>query len=206
MLYVAIVWGFIPLILLLLYCKRRSPDVSAIAPYVVLIAVSSAYEFIANILSILTAVWYRIYGLMDFVLMYYFFRQLLPKFHRRWMWLMGLAFGALYVVLLFYWNELNPLTGDSYLFAVQTVFLYICAVLWFNDIFTNLTYESLWQSPAFYFVSGYLLYFSGTLFLFLMSHDIVFNEKLYVYWKINISLNIVLRILIAIGIWKGARK
>jgi hypothetical protein len=69
------------------------------------------------------------------------------------------------------------------------------------------TLVSLAQSPTFYFVSGFLFYYSGVIVLFLFAQTIYANDKVnfQYYWLINLFFNIFHKTFLIIGIWK-ARK
>ena len=81
-------------------------------------------------------------------------------------------------------------------------------MLWMKYAFINLKEDSLLKYPPFYFISGLLFYFSGTLFLFLFGNLILKegSEAFLDSWMLNLFFNIVFKILLFIGIWKGQTK
>ena len=121
-------------------------------------------------------------------------------------------FSTLFLFLLlyysYYWNKQNYLVINSYFNTLQTLVVFIFSILWFRRVFLNLEFDSLGRSPVFYFISGLLLYYSGTVFLFLMSSLIFEHEKssFQDYWMLNIGLNLVLRTSLILGIWQGQAK
>jgi hypothetical protein len=98
--------------------------------------------------------------------------------------------------------------GDSYLQVIESVFVITAVMLWMKYAFINLQEDSLLKFPHFYFISGLLFYFSGTLFLYLLGSLIFHNEIEYFldYWMLNLFFNIFLKILLLIGIWKAQVK
>lgn len=82
------------------------------------------------------------------------------------------------------------------------------SALWFKDVFEKLEIRNLLQSPSFYFVSGLILYYCSTFFLFLM-HDLLYGadkSKAEEIWLLNIIFNLLLRSLLIIGVWKARTK
>jgi hypothetical protein len=99
--------------------------------------------------------------------------------------------------------------GDSYLQAIESVFVITAIILWMKYAFINLEEDSLFKYPHFYFISGLLFYFSGTLFLFMLGSVILENQndKYFVdLWVLNQFFNIFLKILLLTGIWKARVK
>jgi hypothetical protein len=61
----------------------------------------------------------------------------------------------------------------------------------------------LWSLPMFWINSAVLIFFSGNLFLFALTHYLVhiLNDNLVVYWGFHNLLNIVKNILFAAGFY-----
>ncbi len=201
---------FISCIPVLFYKARKTghlPDVRFIAPFLWLLLLSSIYEKVfTGIFRIDTAIWFRLYPLLEFLCLVYFFDRLLNRAYR----VLFLVFLGFFIFCFTFFLILWILNGyskvDSYLTVIETVFVYSASLLWFKDLFTNMELKSLWDSPAFYFISGFILYFSGTLFLFLMSDFVFTSEQMVKYWIINILLSLFLDFILIIGIWKGQHK
>ncbi|MBC7438904.1 MAG: hypothetical protein H7250_02825 [Flavobacterium sp.] len=118
------------------------------------------------------------------------------------------SFLLLYIYLLAIWDSKDNLRTDFYLTAFETVFVLISSLLWFTTIFSELKETSLLRSPNYYFVAGFVFYYSGTFFLFLVSDFMIKNmaSQMLSYWNINILFNILLRTLVLIGIWQARKK
>jgi len=206
--YFAVFIGIIPLLVFII--RRKSlTEVSAIEPFLWLIVISGFYELIGTLLfSLPTDPWFRTYCLMEFAAVFYFFYTLLKDVYRLVLLISGSLYLLLYVLLLFFWDNWDNLITESYLSIFIALFVFCCSVLWFKNIFSSMSESSLVQSPLFYFISGFILYFSGTLFLFLVSSLMVKNTALSLgeHWILIIIFNIILRILLIIGIWKALRK
>lgn len=207
-LYLTLFLGFVPIVLLKIK-TNYTIETYYIEPLLWLVFFSSAYELVATLLlGIDSDIWFRTYIYLEFFCLLYLFSKIVGK---NLKWLLGLftvLFIACYIYSLLVWNSVEHLVSDSYLTIIQTIFIYVFAFVWFKDIFTNLALRSLWDSPVFYFISAFFLYYSGTFFLFLMSNSI-FNEsavKLEQYWILNIASTLLLRTLLIIGVWKGQQK
>ncbi|ODS83778.1 MAG: hypothetical protein BGO42_10865 [Flavobacterium sp. 40-81] len=203
--------GFIPIVLFLIrkQKKRLSIQTLYLEPYVWLILISSVYELICTLIFKLNSdVWFRTYLLLEFMALFYFFFNVFKNRYRFLFYFFGAVFLLTFIGLLYVWNDWNNLKTDSYLSLIEAIFVYTFVILWFKDVFLNLTEQYLWNFPLFYFISGFIFYFSGTLFLFLMgdliyeSPEVIFED----FWVFNIILNIIKNIFLMIGIWKEQKK
>lgn len=198
----------IPAVYLWLYYRRnRIIKFDYIKEYFFLIAFGALYEIIGTRwLNINTTVWFKVYVLLEFICIYLFFQRISAGQYRVWYRNFMFVFLLTFVGLQTYWISGGSPKTDSWLTILETILVYVGSTIWFKDIFKNLDLNTLWDSPEFYFISSFILYFSGTLFLFLMT-DFVFSPKeMSKYWIINIVLSLVSDIIIIIGIWKGQQK
>ncbi|UUC43956.1 hypothetical protein [Flavobacterium cerinum] len=203
--------GFIPLVLFLIRKKQRQlpPLSSYIAPYIWLTFIASAYELIGTlILKLNSDIWFRSYLLLEFGVLFYFFYKVFKKRYRPLFYFFGAVFLLTFIGLLFVWNDWSNLKTDSYLSLIEAIFVYTFVILWFKDVFHNLSEQYLWNFPLFYFISGFIFYFSGTLFLFLMGDLIDENPELNFedFWVFNLILIIIKNIFLMVGIWRKQKK
>lgn len=207
MIHVAIISGFIPLLILLWRRNYCSAEVKAFLPYIILMAASTAYEQIFTTwLLVSSKYFFRIYGLLEYLAISYLFFKILPFKYWGFLKVAGIGFMFLFSVLIYQWEKINHLQGDSYLAVYQTLMLIVCSVLWFKEIFTNLKYQSLLHSPAFIFMAALMVYYSGCIFVFLLAREFSEQHKIMELWEINIYFNIILRGLTSFGAWIGTRK
>ena len=205
---IALLYGIIPFFILVLDKNIRFSKVSQILPFVLLIFVSSLYEFVFSILLEWdVSNWFIIYCFLSFLTIFYFFNRILSKKYKI-LKTLSLALFVILLVIIFDFNKRNFLDFCSFIDGFITIFILVFSIFWFKDVFKEFEYNSLWISPNFYFISGLILYYCGTLFLFLLSSLIYQDNKstFQYYWFLNIILNIVLRTLIIIGIWKARVK
>lgn len=203
--------GFIPLVLFLIRKRQRQlpPQAIYIGPFVWLTFLASAYELIGTLIFKLNSdIWFRAYLLPEFFVLFYFFWKVFEKRYRPLFYFFGTVFLLAFIGLLFVWNDWSHLKGDSYLSLIEAIFVYTFVILWFKDVFHNLSEQYLWNFPLFYFISGFIFYFSGTLFLFLMG-DIIDQTPTLVfedYWVFNLILMIIKNIFLTVGIWRTQKK
>ena len=97
---------------------------------------------------------------------------------------------------------------DAYSTGIECILMIFISLCYFYSIFKELRIVRLERDPSFWINSGVLLYFAGTLFLFLCA-DILLNsnKETYVkYWGINLIINIIFSVFLAIGIWITPRR
>lgn len=109
------------------------------------------------------------------------------------------------VFLLIFLDSKDYLAITSYIDTFTTLFVLFFTIIWFRKLILDSYIENLLQNSTFYFISGFILYYCGTLFLFLISNYIYKADinMLHSYWVINILLNLVLRTLLLVGLWKA---
>ena len=206
--YVVMFLGIIPSIFVLLK-QNKIKSIRAFYPMIFLVSFGSIYEYVFTfILQIDSKYWFRFYDLISFIFISYYFKSILGKENYKYIYITNVIYLIFYFFLFIFWNTKTSLHTSSYLSALQTVFILIFSILWFIDSFKNLEHDSLLKKPHFYFVSGLVLYYSGTIFLFLMSSVIFEKERAFIleYWMLNIFFNFIFRVLLLVGIWKAVQR
>jgi hypothetical protein len=200
-----ILYGIVPAIAY----KFFKVKISSIAPLVVVVCTASLYEFFGTfVLKINSDYWILCYKILAFSAIHYFYLRILEGKYVKVFLLFISIFLILFVCTICMWSKINFFNTIAYFNCLQTIIVLTFSVLWFIKIFTNLELESLTRSPEFYFVAGLILYYSGTVFLFLLGGTIFKFDKanFQSFWMLNIILNLTLRSLLIIGIWKGRTK
>lgn len=207
MLYIIIftvLYGLIPFLLLGYITGREK--IKAILPFTLVVFFASLYEFFCSILfQINVEQWFSIYSLLAFCGIHYFFYKILNKKFSYLFIVLILLYLFFYGSLRFGLRSLNYLDISSYLNVYQTIIVLLFAVIWFRRIFQQFEIENLLDSPTFYFISGLLIYYCGSIVIFLMASDLYATDQnsFQYYWLVNIILTFVLRTLLIIGIWKA---
>lgn len=200
-----ILFGVVPIAIYYLIKSNRAYELQAIFPFLWLVCIASLYEFFGTLMMRWNShYWIMIYKVLAFSALHYFFHTLLKRKFK----VLFIVFIALFLMLFLYYfvcaSQLDFLTINSYFNALQTIIVLTFSILWIRRIFITLEVDSLANTPNFYFISGLVIYYAGTVFLFLLSNLIFKTDKSQFqdYWMLNIALNLVIRTLLIIGIWK----
>lgn len=207
--YFTVLFGVVPLLVYFVLRNMVVKEVRFIYPFLSVVCIASLYEFFGTLVfRVSVEYWFFTYNFLAFVSILLFFISLLGKKLQLVYYLYSICFLVLLIYFIFNWDVKKYLEINSYFNTLQTLVVFTFSILWFRRVFLNLEFDSLGRSPVFYFISGLLLYYSGTVFLFLMSSLIFEHEKssFQDYWMLNIGLNLVLRTSLILGIWQGQTK
>lgn len=204
-----ICYGFLPLLLFFSLRKKMTSDTFLFLPFLALVFIASLYELIGTILlQYKVKYWFTLYDFLVFAALYHFYYTILKGQFRRLFFLFAIAFIAITFFISLYHSFDDVLIYSSYYKGYQTIFILTFSLLWFRKIFTDVMLISLKNEPAYYFISGLILYYCGTFFLFLLSNFMYVNDQraFHDYWILNIILNLVLRTLLIVTVWKARLK
>lgn len=205
----SVLYGLTPFLIFLFFRNKISQQIKAITPFLLLVFISSIYEFIFTILMKWDgSKWFIIYCLISFFVIFYFYSTILRGLNRLMKIISVTLFFLMMLLLIIKYNIQDYLLICSFIDTYITIFIFIFSLFWFRKIFRDLEYESLLSIPDFYFISGLILYYFGNFFLFLMAELIYKSDQnlLQYYWLLNLFLLIVIRTLLIIGIWKARVK
>jgi hypothetical protein len=202
-----ILYGLIPFILLAFNANCKG--IKHVYPFVFVVFIASLYEFIGSIvLGINVELWFLFYDVLVFFSIHYFFYNLLNRKYTNLFLVFIILFLVLYCILRFGLWLFNYLQISSFVNVYQTLIILFFSIVWFKRIFQEYEIDNLLNSPTFYFISGLLIYYCGTVVLFLSASYIYATDQsnFQYYWLLNIILNFVLRTLLIVGIWKARRE
>ncbi len=206
LLYFVIIFGVSPFLYFLIARRQSAIELKAILPYVFLTFISSFYEFFGTLtFGWNVSYWFVIYDILDFSCIFYFFYIILQKNH-SWIFKAFLVlFAALCYYLYWQYEIKDVLVVNNYFKGFITLFVLLFSIFWFVKMFAEVYVDNLLNNSTFYFISGFILYHCGTLFLFLLSNYIYNADSVLFqsYWVFNIVLNFVLRSLLLVGLWKA---
>ena len=206
-LYIIYFSGLLPVLYYRLSGAYKNEEISYAGPFIWLIGFASLYEpIVTTMLRVDSRIWFRVYTLLEILAIYYFFRKLFKYKYRRLINVFLFSYLAIFVWLLGWGFVMKNYANNSYNLVVELIFVFTCTFIWLKDLFSDMKLESLWQSPTFYILSGFILYFSGTLIFFLMT-DLVFTiREARKYSIINMALSFFLHLILLLAIWKGQKK
>ncbi len=169
-------------------------------PFIWLTAVATLYEFVGTILfEIESDYWFQFYILLEFVALYYFYSKLLRPRFNIFFKVTLLLFIVSYTISCF---PAGYFIGSSITKTMTPLFVIAGSTLWIRKLFVEMAIPNLWKDTDFYFVSGFILYYTSTFFFFLLSDSIRLNSNFYDYWLVNIIAALIFRILLSIGTWQ----
>jgi len=192
---------------IILIKRSRWPEIDYIKPLAILTTLAALYEIIVTgFFSQDTKIWFKVYTFLEFVCIWYFFMKLSGSKYKRAFIMFLCAFVVVSTGLQFYWIFGGSGDTDSVMTISETVLVFSASTLWLKKIFTDLSLTSLWESPAFYFITALIFYFSGTFFLFVMTDIIFTTQEMNKHWIINVVSSLLLNSFLTLGIWKGRQK
>lgn len=204
--YIVNIIGLFSLVLYFLLPKENV--IKSIFPYVLLVAFSSFVDlFIIHYLRFDSVRWSKIYLCLEFIALFKVFDRIGGLTFRY----VSFFFLFFFFLSFFYFTVLtidySSVKSDGFLSIITFLYIIIFSIYWFVTIFKKEEVPLLLNLPLFYFVSGLIIYNSGTLFLFLMLEEIENSElNFYEFWIVNLILVLIFRILFITSIWKGRLK
>lgn len=206
LIYLYLILGIFPFISLVWNFLKKNIQTYYLVPMTCLIFLASLFEFYVITYGHNTAFFSRVYMLLEFMAIFFFFS--FDKKHRILRWLFLLSFVTVYLVNLATWKGEETMHGDAYLVFIETLFVIVFSILWFRNVFLNHSEIEYFQSSNFYFISGLIIYFSGAFCLLLLTDYILKNmqSEYESYININLTFNLIFRILLLLSIWKNQRK
>ena len=115
---------------------------------------------------------------------------------------------TLYILISLGFATLNTVVGFHYyhgeFLAISGLLSIIMCCLSLNSLYQNESNLYIENVPTFWYVVGLLTYFSGALFSFILSSDILKQQHLHFEysWAFHNIANILKNLLFAIGLWK----
>lgn len=206
LLYFTFLAGLVPAILFYSLDKIKREKIYYAQPFVLLMALASVCEPVATLwLGVASQHWFRIYNLLEFLSLHYFFSKLLGTGY-KWLFRVFIAIFFVAVIVLFFILNVNQLKLETFYAPFIFLFVILCSVLWLRKIFIAAALPLL-GSPSFYFICGFFFYYSNTFLFYFLSEIIIVNYRVYykAYWIINIIATLIQKLIMCIGIWKARR-
>jgi hypothetical protein len=98
----------------------------------------------------------------------------------------------------------------SYTRYLESILLILLSLTYFYQVFTELKVEKLWEEGMFWFSTGLLIYYSGTMILYLSSNYLMktVDMKLFAFFfnLVQSVCHFLMYSLFTVAIWKGQKK
>lgn len=193
----------IPFILGLIYYRKLKAAERVILIILLIVFVTEIINSITASKGINNLIVGRIYSLFEFYLLLYFYTLFFQtNSFRKLSWILALIFPVL--ALLDYLKLNGESKSDSFAATSEGLIFISFSLAAFYRIMKYVLYDDILNAPFFWINTAYLTYFAGTLFMFAFFNMILKNQEQYLYqvYLINVAMNFICYILIAIGFWK----
>lgn len=209
LLYITFFSGLVPFCfyVFIIYRKGNVDNLKPAVPFLWLTLIGSLYEPIVTIgMGKDSMYWFRIYNVAEFLCLYYFFTHVI---HKRYLLVFGSFFyffivSSLLVVIL----DVGQLRVESIYAPLIFIFVLTFSTLWFRDTSKNDLLLAKFAKSNVVFICGFLLYYAGTLFFYLLSEVILVDSKsigYHDYWLVNIIATLILKCFLIGGVWSGKK-
>jgi len=183
--------------------SKLSPELKVITYYLVLSALTEILAALLAAVNKNNLPLLHIYTILQFVLIARFYGIVLAGFVPRNL----IRYSAYFFIIFSILNSLflqTIFTNNTYARTLESLLVITFSLTLFYRIISEMRIEKLEDSPVFWINTGFLIYFSSTIFLFVMSNFILpLNKTLNVYlWGVHAFISSFHYILIAIGLWK----
>jgi len=145
----------------------------------------------------------HIYTLVEFNIIALFYRRFFSTFYPKWLVIVLLLIFNSFVILntLF----LQPLTVfNTYARGLESLMVIGLAILCFYKMLTELDIKHPETYPVFWINTGFLLYFAGSLILFVLANIAIEqpNQSLSLMsWGLHSCLFVLMHLAIGLGLW-----
>ncbi len=189
--------------------RKKLGNIAYVVPLIVVIAVGAIYELIATkVFNVPTFLWFRTYSILEPIAFFYFFYKIFNGKYTLFLYFLGGIGLIMSLWLSIDYENTKGLEGDSYMSMYACVLVFLMSLLWFKDLFLNITSISILDIPAFYFIAGMILYLAGTIFTNILGDLIATmpNRKFADYWLAMVIMGLIFRIFLVLGICKALPK
>jgi len=182
---------------------RRFPALLAYVWLVVLVEGLGMYANFAGVKS--NTILYNCFSLGELTLLGLLYHR---QFDRSGLRALALGFIAGFWGLALYRFAPNPHADDSLVISVESLMLIALVLLYFYRLLHNLEATRLSRFPMFWFSAGILMFFSGTLFIYMFSEYLVKNKnfpRFNALWNVSYYVNVVFHLALTVGIYHVRR-
>ncbi|MEY2703045.1 MAG: hypothetical protein RLY43_1683 [Bacteroidota bacterium] len=175
---------------------------------VVLFSIGAIYELLFTIiLKQNSEIWFKIYPFLEFIALLYFFKKLIGLSQSVFYSILFTYSTLFFILYLFYYYKINTTALELYIPVTHCLLVFTSTTKWTIQQFEKLENSSLFNFPVFYILSGMILYYSGTFFIFGLETIFRYtkSEVLHYFWYINLLLAFIYRLSFYIAIWKAKK-
>ena len=207
MIYTLIISISIFSIILLLYFLKNK-NIKEITLIVLLLGIGAFYELIFTIyFKVNSEIWFKIYPFLEFIALLYFFRKLIGLSQSVFYIIIGI-YSVLFIYMYYLYHfKISSTALELFIPITHCLIVFTGSTKWTIQQFEKLETSSLLHFPVFYILSGMILYYSGTFFIFGLETIFRYTKSpvLLYFWYINLLLLFTYRLSFYIAIWKAKK-
>ena len=194
------------LLLLVFYVKLKSNN--NLLHLVILFSFGALYELIFTIyFKVNSEIWFKIYPFLEFIGLLYFFRKLIGLSQSVFYIIIGI-YSVLFIYMYYLYHfKISSTALELFIPITHCLLVFTGSTKWTIQQFEKLETSSLLHFPVFYILSGMILYYSGTFFIFGLETIFRYTKSpvLLYFWYINLLLLFIYRLSFYIAIWKAKK-
>lgn len=143
----------------------------------------------------------HIFVVVEFILIGWMYQLHLYKLYNRYLIpVLIVAFSIFSIINSLFIQSIY--TFNTYARPIGNLLFIIFAISYYYKLLKELKIRYLERNPMFWINTGILIYFSGSLFLFIFSNYLLKQTQLNnLFWSIHAGLNVFINVLYAIGLW-----
>jgi hypothetical protein len=199
---------WMPFFIFCLLPVEKRKEYKTLGAYLLLMSLFKTLTFLMiSIKGHVNTYWlYHIMALVEVICLYFYLMPSLPL--KR-----SLMYGVISAVVLFnlanslYIQNINEFNSNAW--SINTILLIAVALYYLFNFFSKLDLLEFEKSPTFMITTGLLIYFSGSLFLYIVSSKVLSQQAqgfFYNAWLIHSCSDIIKSILLTFGLWLAKRK
>jgi hypothetical protein len=191
--------GILPIIMFFLFLDRNKKGGLWVIFFYVL--VSFANDLLLNYLLLTPSVYFYFYSFFTILEYSFFTAFLFINIKISLLKKIVLIVSALFYIFCIYTLlSTKDYKFDSLTASIEAILIIIYCILFFYEQINHPDVSFIYSSKKFWITTAFLLYLSGTLFLFIYTSDISENAKLD-YWPINYVCNIIKNLIITLAFY-----
>lgn len=204
---IAVILFSIILLLYFKFSKGKNSDLN-INNLILLFFIGGIYELLFTmVLGYDSQIWFKIYPFLEFIALLYFFRKLIGLSQSVFYIIIGI-YSVLFIYMYYLYHfKISSTALELFIPITHCLLVFTGSTKWTIQQFEKLETSSLLHFPVFYILSGMILYYSGTFFIFGLETIFRYTKSpvLLYFWYINLLLLFIYRLSFYIAIWKAKK-
>jgi hypothetical protein len=205
--YVSLVL-LLPVVIAIIRRTYLQKELRAIAFYLILSIIFQVVSFItARRFHTNNLPYLHLYTILEFSVISWFYYLFLGAFVKsKLIWSMALGFAIFAIINAFFIQSIFEI--NTFARGLESILVVFYCILAFYKMLQSLEATNVEKSPQFWINAGFLLYFAGSLFLFILGNLILTKDiqLSLLSWAIHACLVALMYIFLAVGLWYSPRR